>query len=80
MKNLHRSLKPKGDLIIATFAEDGPLKCSGLEIERYSLEKLCETLGTQYRLVESMREEHQTPSNTKQRFLYAHFKLEKANS
>ncbi|NOT48171.1 MAG: class I SAM-dependent methyltransferase, partial [Acidobacteria bacterium] len=71
--NLKCSLKPGGSLIIATFAEDGPLKCSGLDVERYDLEKLVDTLGNEFALAEHARETHQTPFDTQQSFLYARF-------
>jgi SAM-dependent methyltransferase len=77
LKNLRRSLKPKGHFIAATFAEDGPAKCSGLDVERYGLEKLRETVGAEFNLIESLRERHRTPFETMQSCLYAHFQLKK---
>jgi len=77
LKNLKRALKPGGHFILATFAEDGALKCSGLDVERYSLEKMVRTVGADFELLQTMREEHQTPFNTMQSFLYAHFRLKK---
>lgn len=73
LENLRRSLKPQGHVVIATFAEDGPLKCSGLEVERYDVEKLVTTLGPAFDLVEHFRETHQTPFDTLQNFVYARF-------
>jgi len=73
LENLRRALKPEGHFIIATFAEDGALKCSGLNIERYGLEKMRQTIGADFELLQSFREEHHTPFNTTQSFLYAHF-------
>jgi hypothetical protein len=77
LANLRRSLKPGGHFIIATFSEDGALKCSGLEVERYSLEKMQAMLGDDFELLNSFREEHQTPFNTVQNFRYGHFQLNK---
>ena len=77
MKNLRLTLKNNGHFVIATFAEDGALKCSGLDVRRYSLEELQETLGADFRLLQSFREEHQTPFNTNQSFIYAHFQIDK---
>ena len=77
LQNLKKSLKPNGHFIISTFAEDGPLKCSGLEIEKYTLEKMQQTFGSDFELVKSLREQHKTPFNTTQSFLYAHFRLKK---
>lgn len=77
LENLRRALRPNGHFIIATFAADGPEKCSGLDIERYDLEKLRKTVGADFELLESFREQHQTPFGTTQNFLYAHFRLNK---
>jgi SAM-dependent methyltransferase len=73
LQNLCRALKPDGHLIIATFADDGPQKCSGLDVERYDLEKLQTTIGDEFELITSFREQHRTPFDTTQSFLYAHF-------
>ncbi|MDQ3320894.1 MAG: hypothetical protein M3525_00335 [Acidobacteriota bacterium] len=72
-------MKSGGHFIIATFAEDGALKCSGLNVKRYGLEKMRETLGEGFELVRSFREEHQTPFGTTQSFPYAHFQFENKN-
>jgi SAM-dependent methyltransferase len=73
LQNLRRALKPGGHFILATFAEDGPLKCSGLDTERYDLQKMTDTVGPDFKLVESLREQHHTPFGTTQSFQYAHF-------
>lgn len=77
LENLQKALKSGGHFIIATFADDGPLKCSGLEVERYSTEKMRQTLGANFELVQSFREQHKTPFDTTQNFLYAHFRTKR---
>ena len=74
LRNLDSALKLDGHLIMATFADDGPLKCSGLEIERYDIAKLQRTLGSGFELVRTFREQHQTPFDTVQNFVYGHFR------
>jgi ubiquinone/menaquinone biosynthesis C-methylase UbiE len=74
LKNLNRALKPDGHFIIATFADDGPQKCSGLDVERYNIEKLRRTVGQGFNLIQTFREQHRTPSDTTQNFIYAHFR------
>jgi trans-aconitate methyltransferase len=71
---LKASLVPHGHVIMATFANDGPNKCSGLEVCRYSAESLQETLGASFHLVETRYETHHTPWNSEQRFIYAYFR------
>ena len=62
-------------MVIATFADDGPLKCSGLEVERYDIEKLQQTPGDGFALLKTFREQHTTPFDTTQSFIYGYFRL-----
>lgn len=64
------ALKPGGYLLMATFAHDGPPKCSGLPVVRYTRESLHSELGEDFRVVESVREVHITPSGAQQAFVY----------
>lgn len=69
--HLERTLKPHGAAIMATFALDGPEKCSELPVERYSPESLARELGTGFELVEAARYLHPTPSGRMQAFQYS---------
>ena len=71
--HLRTALRPGGSAIIATFAEDGPEKCSGLRCVRYSPDSLQRELGAEFRLDESIRERHETPFGTVQEFGYQRF-------
>jgi SAM-dependent methyltransferase len=71
-----RTLRPGGHVVLATFALDGPEKCSGLPVQRYSSETLGQTLGDGYRLVRSLDRTHVTPTKKEQRFTYAVFQRE----
>ena len=73
LAQLRRHLKPGGTAIIATFGPDGPEKCSGLPVVRYSPEALVAELGPGFALVESVPELHQTPSGKTQAFQYSRF-------
>ena len=70
---LKAALKPGGAVVIATFAPDGPEKCSGLQVCRYSPEALALELGDEFSLVETVRYEHKTPSEAVQPFTYCRF-------
>jgi hypothetical protein len=70
---VEKSLKPGGHLIVATVAPDGPKKCSGLDIVRYSPDELRGEFGDTFQLIESVDEAHQTPFGTEQSFIYCHF-------
>lgn len=70
---LRQTLKAGGTAIIATFALDGPERCSGLPIVRYSPETLGRELGPGLILVEAVRHVHTTPWGATQAFQYSRF-------
>lgn len=71
VETLDAALSDTGHAIIATFALDGPERCSGLPVQRYSPETLAETLGPRFTLVNSERHEHQTPWGSTQAFQFS---------
>ena len=72
---LKTSLRPNGHALIAGFAPDGPLKCSGLDTARYDAAALLEVLGAdEFELLEQRRIQHITPSGGTQAFTYVLFK------
>ena len=73
-QRLSEMLKPGGSAIIATFARDGPEKCSGLPVARYSPETLASELGAGFTLVESHAHLHTTPWGANQAFQYSRFR------
>ncbi len=72
-RHLRETLKPGGAVVIATFALDGPERCSGLPVARYSPETLAAELGDGFRLVASETHRHKTPSGGTQSFQYSRF-------
>jgi len=70
---LQSTLKPQGTAILATFAPNGPEKCSGLPVVRYSPESLGKKLGSAFDLVDSMDYLHVTPWGASQNFQYSRF-------
>jgi len=66
-------LQPGAQAIIATFDLDGPEKCSGLDVVRYSPESMAAVLGDAFQLLESSTEEHVTPGGSSQNFVYCRF-------
>jgi trans-aconitate methyltransferase len=65
---LLRSVSPGGFVVIGVFAEDGPQKCSGLDVRRYAQSELAEFLGDEFKTHQTLREDHQTPSGKIQHF------------
>ncbi len=73
VEKLKNSLRPNAQVIIATFAPDGPQQCSNLDVIRYSVEDLSVLLGTEFTLLESLSEVHHTPGQKEQKFIYARY-------
>lgn len=65
-----RAARPGGHVIVATFRADGPTKCSGLEVCRYSPEALRAEFGGEFELLAAEDEDHVTPTGYVQRFQY----------
>ena len=65
-----RALRPGGVAIIATFAPDGPERCSGLPVQRYAADALASRFGPAFELLASARELHATPAGATQAFTY----------
>jgi 2-polyprenyl-3-methyl-5-hydroxy-6-metoxy-1,4-benzoquinol methylase len=76
VRQVARSVKPGGHVIVSTFGSQGPMTCSGLEVMRYDAESLHSEFGARFRLVESSKELHRTPFGATQRFLYCYCRVE----
>jgi len=68
---VRHALARGGFALIASFSPEGPRKCSGLEVCRYSPAGLLEVLGDGFHLVESATENHLTPARAVQAFQYS---------
>ena len=64
----------KGYLSVGTFSKQGPFKCSGLNISQYSKEELISVFSSGFHLLDSKTENHKTPFDTLQNFLFCSFK------
>ena len=63
-----------GFLTIGTFSNNGPKKCSGLPITQYSEENLTTLLQNGFKKIRCITEDHITPFDTTQNFLFCSFK------
>ena len=70
------AVRPGGHIIVASFAPEGPERCSGLEVVRYSPDTMQAQFGADFRLLDSRREEHHTPSGATQAFVYCLCRVE----
>jgi SAM-dependent methyltransferase len=71
---LKQALKAGGHAIIATFALDGPERCSGLPVVRYDPESLGQILGSAFHVVDRRQHRHKTPWGTEQSFQFSVFR------
>lgn len=71
---LSRTISTGGHAIVATFALDGPKKCSGLPVQRYDARSLSAALGAGFHLLKSVPETHRTPWGKPQSFQYSVFR------
>ena len=76
VRQVARSVRPGGHVIVSTFGPEGPSKCSGLQVMRYDAESLHREFGVRFGLVESSTEMHRTPFETTQQFLYCYCRID----
>ena len=74
LSTLKNALKVNGYVIFATFAKDGPEKCSGLPVQRYTSKELSLLCGNDFKLVNEHFQVHKTPFESSQNFVYCLFK------
>ncbi len=75
VRQVLHAVKPGGHVIVSTFAEDGPLQCSGLPVMRYSADGLHAEFGAPFELVRHEQEEHRTPAGGIQKFVYCYCRM-----
>jgi SAM-dependent methyltransferase len=68
------AIKKDGYLILGTFSERGPKKCSGLEIKQYSEASMSARFEIAFDRIKCITEDHTTPFNTVQNFLFCSFR------
>ncbi|WP_313003817.1 class I SAM-dependent methyltransferase [Chryseobacterium gleum] len=61
-------------MIIGTFSKNGPAKCSGLDIQQYDEESLSEKFKAGFTKIKCITEDHITPFETVQNFVFCRFK------
>ena len=74
VERLRSALATDGHVIIATFAPDGPEKCSGLPVQRHDSASLAAELGPEFALIETRSETHHTPWDSTQAFQFSRFR------
>lgn len=73
LKTLENSINPGGYVILGTFSEKGPEKCSGLEIKQYSIAEMSDLLPDSFKKIHCENLDHITPSGAVQNFTFCSF-------
>ncbi|TAH40077.1 MAG: class I SAM-dependent methyltransferase [Bacteroidetes bacterium] len=69
-----QAVKENGIVTIGTFSDNGPKKCSGLDIKQYTEDTLTKELENGFEKIKCITEDHTTPFKTTQNFLFCSFK------
>lgn len=72
------TLTGDGFMTIGTFSENGPEKCSGLQIKKYSEDILTSVLQSFFDKLKCIKEDHVTPFQIVQNFLFCSFQKKNA--
>lgn len=71
---LKKGISPSGVLILGTFSEEGPTKCSGIEIKQYSEISMTDRIKMWFDKIKCITVDHKTPFNTIQNFIFCSFR------
>lgn len=71
---VNTAIADNGNFLLGTFSENGPLKCSGLEIKQYSENTMKQTFSERFDAIKCFTENHTTPFDTVQNFQFCGFK------
>jgi ubiquinone/menaquinone biosynthesis C-methylase UbiE len=74
IKTVQQSVRPGGYLVLGTFSENGPEKCSGLPVKQYNEASMKERLQAFFEKVKCLTVKHLTPSEKVQEFLFCGFR------
>jgi 2-polyprenyl-3-methyl-5-hydroxy-6-metoxy-1,4-benzoquinol methylase len=72
VRQVARSVREGGHVIVGTFGPEGPLQCSGLDVVRYDAGALHEQFGARFELVKHLEEVHRTPMGREQQFVWCY--------
>ncbi len=74
LKTAQENINPAGVLVIGTFSEQGPKKCSGIEIKQYSETTMTNRLKRFFEKIKCITVDHKTPFDTIQNFVFCSFR------
>lgn len=74
LQTVQQSIRPNGILVMGTFSEQGPAKCSGIPIKQYSEKSMSELLTAFFEKIKCITVDHKTPFETIQQFIFCSFR------
>jgi 2-polyprenyl-3-methyl-5-hydroxy-6-metoxy-1,4-benzoquinol methylase len=74
LETAQKSISPSGILVIGTFSEKGPKKCSGIDIRQYSEKTMTHRLEKYFEKIKCIKVDHKTPFDTIQNFIFCSFR------
>lgn len=74
LETARKAINENGVIVVGTFSENGPKKCSGIEIKQYSESGLSEKLTRFFNKIRCISTEHKTPFETIQHFIFCSFR------
>ncbi|MEP1087346.1 class I SAM-dependent methyltransferase [Algoriphagus sp.] len=80
LSKIHANLNPNGYLVVGTFSEKGPNKCSGIQVQHYSENRLSIVIGKYLEKLFCLTVDHLTPSRSVQNFVFCSFQKEMSKS
>lgn len=75
VRQVARSVRPGGHVIIGAFGPNGPTQCSGLDVVRYNADALHGEFGARFELLRHLEEDHKTPMGRSQQFVWCFCRL-----
>ena len=73
LDRVYKAVKPGGYVVMGTFSDQGPEKCSGLQVQRYSVSEMCKLFEKDFNMLSGKNVDHQTPSGGTQNFTFCCF-------
>ncbi len=74
LKNIEEAVNSRGQVILGTFSDKGPEKCSGIFIKQYSVEEMSKLLSDNFELLGCDNIDHITPTGAKQNFTFCRWR------
>jgi len=74
LETAQQNINSTGILVIGTFSEQGPKKCSGIDIKQYSEATMTDRVKPFFEKIKCITVDHNTPFGTIQNFVFCSFR------